>query len=1213
MLHILNRYAHGFVSIPVILACGQRGLFDVLAQQTAMQPEEIIAHLGANDGHFLAALRMLQSLHWLSRNNDGSYQLTDTTAQYEQIPAEILNLYTWDMPAYLLNQDSEGGKLSQWFERSQASWHLSDPVLADLLDGTFVIPLLITLKTHHLLNHTLFHRLSPTVREALTTLFVHKHWGRYEAEQLYLTDTGQFMLDRALITGVAASYRPMLSQITKVLFGDVKTVFQRDAKGQEQHLDRTLNVVASGFQHEKYFADSEAAILKIFNRLPVEQQPRYVADMGSGDGHLLARVYETIRLKSIRGKVLDQHPVHMIGVDYHSESLEATAKTLAKIPHQVLQGDISDPAQLLVDLQQHNIDPEAVLHIRSFLDHDRPFLPLEHPEAAQARTKLPLEEVYVDSEGRSIPPHIMVQGLVEHLTRWAEAVNKHGIIILEVHSLDANTVSRCLDESENLHFDALQAFSSQHLVGAATFFMSAAEAGLFAKTPFSKRYPKTLPFTRITAHYFEKRPYRIRHPQPKDLTALMDLEAHCWPQPLRASTTDIQQRIAHFPQGHCVLERKGQVIGVVYSQRITHAEALSQTHFRNVSSLHTPQGSIIQLLALNIQPEMQQYGFGDQLLEFMLQYCSLQSGIDRIVGVTLCKNYAEHAAIPMEAYIQKRNQRGERLDPVLRFHESHGAQIKHTIPGYRPADIANQGIGVFIEYDPRSRPSKQTDNSPEPIQATTKQPIAAQIEATICSLLGPNHQQTFCAERTLVDMGLDSLDTMELGTLLGKQFNAVLSDDFFLRYRTPHAIAKFFQTSLSTTPPTQSTKPDTKADILADFNAAAAEIPQIHAVVTEQQQRKLRVEDRWVYDFASCNYLGLDLHPDVMAAIPPAIQQWGVHPSWTRAVASPAIYDELEHALADLVGAPSVLVFPSITLLHMGVMPILTGHDGVIFKDISAHRSIDEACHLAQHRGAKFVNFKHNDVEDLEHKLAQYPYESTKIIAIDGVYSMSGGYPRLPEFSALAKQYNAWVYLDDAHGIGIVGENPTPEMPYGQKGNGIVRHFGMDYAKDRLIYVSGLSKSYSSFGAFITCINADMRNRFKAASTFIFSGPSPIASLASAIAGLKLNRNEGEAWRKQIYQLTYQLVTEAKAMGFTVVNDNYFPIVGIVIGTTQNVIAACNILWNHGILITPALFPIVPMDQGMLRFSITAANTEEHINQSLASLAAVRHMLEQPS
>lgn len=97
---------------------------------------------------------------------------------------------------------------------------------------------------------------------------------------------------------------------------------------------------------------------------------------------------------------------------------------------------------------------------------------------------------------------------------------------------------------------------------------------------------------------------------------------------------------------------------------------------------------------------------------------------------------------------------------------------------------------------------------------------------------------------------------------------------------------------------------------------------------------------------------------------------------------------------------------------------------------------------------------------------------------------MSGSYPPLPELARLAKTYNAYVYIDDAHGLGIVGENPNSAMPYGLKGNGIVKHFGLDYNNDKMIYVAGLAKSYSSFGAFITCTDENIKNKFRQSSTF---------------------------------------------------------------------------------------------------------------------------------
>lgn len=394
-----------------------------------------------------------------------------------------------------------------------------------------------------------------------------------------------------------------------------------------------------------------------------------------------------------------------------------------------------------------------------------------------------------------------------------------------------------------------------------------------------------------------------------------------------------------------------------------------------------------------------------------------------------------------------------------------------------------------------------------------------------------------------------------------------------------------------------------------DFHGAAHDIPQIHAIVTDQQNRQVCIDGRWVDDFASCNYLGLDLHPGVIAEVLPAIQKWGVHPSWTRAVASPAIYEELERELAAFLRAPSVLVFPSVTLLHAGVLPVLAGYDGVLFKDLAAHRSMHEACLLAQTQGAELQEFRHNDPIDLEARLARCAPERTKIIVIDGVYSMSGAYPPLAEFARLARKYDALIYLDDAHGLGVIGERPSPEMPYGHCGNGLVNHYGLDYVEDRLIYVAGLSKSFSSYGAFIVCHDEAMKQKFRSASTWIFSGPSPVASLASAIAGIRYNRLEGEAWRAQIFKLVSKLVDQSKAMGFTVVNENYFPIVGVVIGQTRDVITACKILWKHRSLITPALYPIVPHDRGLLRFSITAMNTEAEIDRALAGLAEVRSQL----
>lgn len=394
---------------------------------------------------------------------------------------------------------------------------------------------------------------------------------------------------------------------------------------------------------------------------------------------------------------------------------------------------------------------------------------------------------------------------------------------------------------------------------------------------------------------------------------------------------------------------------------------------------------------------------------------------------------------------------------------------------------------------------------------------------------------------------------------------------------------------------------------------ALEQIPQILKQVTKQQNRQVLIDGRWICDFASCNYLGLDLHPQVQQAIAPAISQWGTHPSWTRAVASPNLYPRLEKALANLIKAPDVLVFPSLTLLHMGVIPMLVGKEGVVLIDNAAHRSVSEACRLAQQDGAKVISYKHNDLDDLAYKLKRYADAPVKLIAIDGVYSMSANYPDLPSYVRLAKQYDATIYVDDAHGFGLVGETPTPEMPYGQFGNGIVNHFGLGYAEDRIVYCAGLSKAFSSYGAFVTCTDVQMKRMLSATWTAIFSGPSPVASLASAIAGLEINLQEGEMLRQQIYRLTQKLVVSAREIGFEVDSQGYFPIVSVVVGSIESAITACKTLWKHGILITPGIFPAVPYNRSILRFSITAANTEIEIDQALVALREIHTQLSEAS
>ena len=257
------------------------------------------------------------------------------------------------------------------------------------------------------------------------------------------------------------------------------------------------------------------------------------------------------------------------------------------------------------------------------------------------------------------------------------------------------------------------------------------------------------------------------------------------------------------------------------------------------------------------------------------------------------------------------------------------------------------------------------------------------------------------SNKTFAEYGLDSVSVAELGVALEAKIDHVIKidPDLFRDYPTVAAFVKHLS-NLINPESSESDSPDPGLARLAIYD----QIPQILRRVTKQQNRQIFIDDRWICDFASCNYLGLDLHPQIHESITSAVNTWGSHPSWTRAVASPDLYHQLEEKLAKLANASSVRVFPSTTLLHMGVIPVLAGKEGIVFIDNATHRSVAEACHLAQQNGATVIHYRHNNLDDLAYKLGCHAKARIKLIAIDGVYSMSANYPDLPSYVNLAKK-----------------------------------------------------------------------------------------------------------------------------------------------------------------------------------------------------------------
>jgi 8-amino-7-oxononanoate synthase len=388
-------------------------------------------------------------------------------------------------------------------------------------------------------------------------------------------------------------------------------------------------------------------------------------------------------------------------------------------------------------------------------------------------------------------------------------------------------------------------------------------------------------------------------------------------------------------------------------------------------------------------------------------------------------------------------------------------------------------------------------------------------------------------------------------------------------------------------------------DTLCEIESLRAAHPMMDAVIEEVQGRMIRVGDQWLADFASCNYLGFDLDPEVIAAIPPFLEEWGTHPSWSRLLGSPVLYERIEARLTELLGCEDSLVLPTITHIHNSVIPVLAAA-GTIFLDARAHKTIYDGCQVARSRGAAVRRFRFEDPEHLDELLAA-ERDRARLVCMDGVNSMTGNAPDLRAFAEVARRHGALLYVDDAHGFGIIGErSPAEACPYGVRGNSIVRHFGESY--DDIVLVGGFSKAYSSLLAFIAC-PTEVKNLLKvAAPPYLYSGPSPVASLATVLAGFDANERRGEHKRAVLHRHSGRVLEALAQLDVHTPNRSGLPIIEIPLRDHERIDEVGRLLFARGVYVTLAAYPLVPKVDVGFRVQLTAANTDAELEMLIGVL-----------
>ena len=384
-----------------------------------------------------------------------------------------------------------------------------------------------------------------------------------------------------------------------------------------------------------------------------------------------------------------------------------------------------------------------------------------------------------------------------------------------------------------------------------------------------------------------------------------------------------------------------------------------------------------------------------------------------------------------------------------------------------------------------------------------------------------------------------------------------------------------------------------------DLQALKASHPMMDAVIDEVDGRMIRIGEHWLADFASCNYLGFDLDREIIEAVPAYLDAWGTHPSWSRLLGSPALYEEIETRLTALLGSPDSLVLPTITHIHMSVIPLLAA-SGTIFLDARAHKTIYDGCQVARARGAAVKRFRFEDPDHLD-QLLRAERDRTRLVCMDGVNSMTGNAPDIRAFAAVARRHGALLYVDDAHGFGVIGERrPDETSPYGMRGNSVVRHGDESY--DDVVLVGGFSKAYSSLLAFIAC-PTDVKDLLKiAAPPYLYSGPSPVASLATVLAGFDVNEQRGDALRRVLFERTERVLDCVHRLGVHTPNRSGFPIIEIPLRDHRRIDAVGRMLFDRGVYVTLAAYPLVPKDEVGFRAQLTAANTDAEVDMLIAAI-----------
>ncbi len=511
------RHLDGIVTAPVAFALHSHQVTNHILEAKSVDLGQLADRVKGNEGYLNVALRVLASQGWLNYEvNNQTNKVTCSVNEHSDAAFSRFDRFEDVVQLMKLSGKYHPRKFAQEAfmamepicRKFREGYDLDEanPIEHQIkkhIEGALIGPTIV-----HLGMGGMFHKYfmeasfradeyheHPESFSKLLSFFAHLGWFTERNATFQFTDKGLFFARRASAYGVTVSYSPMFRQVDEMIFGDPQHLREDQPGGEERHVDREMNVWGSGGAHATYFKRIDEIIIELFNR-PIEEQPKGVLDMGCGNGAFIQHVFEVIEQRTLRGQMLDEHPLFLVGADYNEAALRITRANLIKsdIWAKVVWGDIGRPDLLAKDLlENYNIELNALLNVRTFLDHNR----IWEPVRAEGLIEKSTSSGAFAHRGQRISNNDVEANLVSHFEKWQPFVERFGLLVIELHTVPPAITAANLGRTPATAYDATHGFSDQYIVEPDVFVRCAARAGLQVVTDHSHRYPDT-DYTTVT-------------------------------------------------------------------------------------------------------------------------------------------------------------------------------------------------------------------------------------------------------------------------------------------------------------------------------------------------------------------------------------------------------------------------------------------------------------------------------------------------------------------------------------------------------------------------------------------------------------------------------------------------------------------------------------------------------------------------------------------